>query len=32
VQAERVSLRDMRTLYLPHLQRAAAELGAQLAP
>jgi len=32
VQAERVSLRDMRTRYLPQLQAAAAELGAQLAP
>jgi len=32
VEAGRVSLRDMRTLYLPHLQAAAAELGAQLAP
>jgi IclR family pca regulon transcriptional regulator len=30
VEAGRVSLRDMRTLYLPHLQAAAAELGAQL--
>jgi IclR family pca regulon transcriptional regulator len=30
VEASRVSLRDMRTLYLPHLQAAAAELGAQL--
>jgi hypothetical protein len=27
-----VSLRDMRSLYLPHLQSAAAELGAQLVP
>ena len=32
VQAGRVSLRDMRTLYLPPLQAAAAELGAQLVP
>jgi IclR family pca regulon transcriptional regulator len=32
VQAGRVSLRDMRNLYLPPLQAAAAELGAQLAP
>jgi DNA-binding IclR family transcriptional regulator len=32
VEAGRVSLRDMRSLYLPHLQAAAAELGAQLAP
>lgn len=32
VEAGRVSLRDMRTLYLPHLQSAAAELGAQLVP
>jgi IclR family transcriptional regulator, pca regulon regulatory protein len=32
VEAGRVSLRDMRALYLPHLQSAAAELGAQLAP
>jgi IclR family pca regulon transcriptional regulator len=32
VEAGRVSLRDMRALYLPHLQCAAAELGAQLAP
>jgi IclR family transcriptional regulator, pca regulon regulatory protein len=32
VQASRVSLRDMRTLYLPHLQAAARELGAQLVP
>jgi IclR family pca regulon transcriptional regulator len=32
VEAGRVSLRDMRTLYLPHLQAAAAELGAQLVP
>jgi IclR family pca regulon transcriptional regulator len=30
VQTGRVSLRDMRTLYLPHLQAAARELGAQL--
>lgn len=30
VEASRVSLRDMRTLYLPHLQAAAADLGAQL--
>jgi IclR family pca regulon transcriptional regulator len=32
VEAGRVSLRDMKNLYLPHLQAAAAELGAQLAP
>jgi len=32
VEANRVSLRDMRSLYLPHLQAAAAELGAQIAP
>jgi IclR family pca regulon transcriptional regulator len=32
VQAGRVSLRDMRSLYLPHLQAATAELGAQLVP
>ena len=32
LQAGRVSLRDIRTLYLPHLQAAAAELGAQLVP
>ena len=32
VQAGRVSLRDMRTLYLPPLQAAARELGAQLVP
>lgn len=32
VQAGRVSLRDTKTLYLPHLQSAAAELGAQLVP
>jgi IclR family transcriptional regulator, pca regulon regulatory protein len=32
VQAGRVSLRDMRALYLPPLQAAARELGAQLAP
>jgi IclR family pca regulon transcriptional regulator len=32
VQAGRVSLRDMRTLYLPPLQAAVAELGAQLVP
>jgi IclR family transcriptional regulator, pca regulon regulatory protein len=32
VEAGRVSLRDMRSLYLPHLQSAAAELGAQLLP
>lgn len=32
VQAGRVSLRDMRTLYLPHLQAAARDLGAQLGP
>ena len=32
VEAGRVSLRDMRSMYLPHLQAAAAELGAQLAP
>lgn len=32
VQAGRVALRDMRTLYLPPLQAAARELGAQLVP
>lgn len=32
VQAGRVSLRDMRSLYLPHLQAAARDLGAQLVP
>jgi IclR family transcriptional regulator, pca regulon regulatory protein len=32
VEAGRVSLRDMKSLYLPHLQAAAAELGAQLVP
>lgn len=32
VQAGRVSLRDMRGLYLPHLQAAAHDLGAQLVP
>ncbi len=32
VEANRVSLRDMRALYLPHLQAAAAELVAQIAP
>jgi len=32
VETGRVSLRDMRTLYLPQLQSAAAELGAQLIP
>jgi len=32
VEAGRVSLRDMRSMYLPHLQAAAAELGAQLVP
>lgn len=32
VQAGRVSLRDMRSLHLPHLQAAAAELSAQLMP
>lgn len=32
VQAGRVSLRDMRNLYLPHLQAAARDLGAQLVP
>jgi IclR family pca regulon transcriptional regulator len=32
VQLGRVSLRDMRSLYLPHLQAAARELGAQLIP
>ena len=32
VQAGRVTLRDMRTLYLPPLQAAARELGAQLVP
>ena len=32
VQAGRVSLRDMRSLCLPHLQAAARELGAQLVP
>jgi IclR family pca regulon transcriptional regulator len=32
VQAGRVSLREMRTLYLPHLHTAAAELSAQLVP
>ena len=30
VQAGRVSLRDIRSLYLPHLQAAARDLGAQL--
>ena len=30
VQAGRVSLRDIRPLYLPHLQAAARDLGAQL--
>lgn len=32
VEAGRVSLRDMKTLYLPHLQAAARDLGAQLIP
>ena len=32
VEAGRVSLRDMKSLYLPHLQNAARELGAQLIP
>jgi IclR family pca regulon transcriptional regulator len=32
VEAGRVSLRDMRSMYLPPLQAAAAELGAQLVP
>jgi IclR family pca regulon transcriptional regulator len=32
VQASRVSLRDIRALYLPHLQAAARDLGAQLVP
>ena len=32
VQAGRASLRDMRTLYLPHLQAATADLAAQLVP
>jgi IclR family pca regulon transcriptional regulator len=32
VQAERVSLRDMKALFLPHLQIAARDLGAQLIP
>jgi IclR family pca regulon transcriptional regulator len=32
VQAGRVSLRDMRSLYLPQLQAAARDLGAQLIP
>jgi IclR family pca regulon transcriptional regulator len=32
VETGRVSLRDMRTLYLPQLQSAAADLGAQLVP
>ncbi|HEU4353473.1 MAG TPA: IclR family transcriptional regulator C-terminal domain-containing protein [Burkholderiales bacterium] len=32
VEAGRVSLRDMRSLYLPPLQSAAADLGAQLVP
>lgn len=32
VEAGRVSLRDMRSLYLPHLQAAAAEMSAQLMP
>jgi len=32
VQAARVSLRDMRSLYLPPLQAAAHDLGAQLIP
>ena len=31
-EANRESLRDMRALYLPPLQAAAAELGAQIAP
>jgi IclR family pca regulon transcriptional regulator len=31
VQSGRVSLRDMKPLYLPHLQAAAEKLGAQLA-
>ena len=30
VQTGRVSLRDMKSLYLPPLQEAAHELGAQL--
>jgi len=32
VQVGRITLRDMRTLYLPPLQAAARELGAQLVP
>jgi IclR family transcriptional regulator, pca regulon regulatory protein len=32
VQAARTSVRDMRSLYLPHLQAAARDLGAQLIP
>lgn len=32
VQAGRVSLRDMRSLYLPQLQTAARDLGSQLIP
>lgn len=32
VQVGRVSLREMRNLYLPHLQAAARDLGAQLVP
>jgi IclR family pca regulon transcriptional regulator len=32
VQAGRVSLREMKALFLPHLQLAARDLGAQLVP
>lgn len=32
IQAVRGSIRDMKTLYLPHLQAAARDLGAQLVP
>jgi IclR family pca regulon transcriptional regulator len=32
IQSSRGSVRDMKTLYLPHLQAAARDLGAQLVP
>jgi IclR family pca regulon transcriptional regulator len=32
VQTGRVTLRDMKSLYLPPLQEAARDLGAQLVP
>jgi hypothetical protein len=32
IQSGRGTVREMRTLYLPHLQAAARELSAQLVP